>query len=1453
MKERYKTKKQLIEEITSLKEELSNSPMYIGNNEGATYTSKLVKFNSLLKELGPDPEINIKKLVDFCGQTLSAYSAYYTILDGEYLTTSAMWNAPKDFDGCVKAKGHIFYDVIQGASDKPNLITDLPNTKFADTDTYFKKYRFKTYLGIPVKWNNKPIGSLCVVYQNRYKPTVEEIDIFTAIASSIGVQWELKRSISDLEVKINQLQIKNRNEKVLMTVTQSIHRSLDLQEIFDNLVDSLIKNIDVSKYVLIFMIEGNNLVLRSDKGCRGIDLGKIMMIPYPDDPSWNVVLNGQQLYVPNVEENNAYQFLKEELGTKSYVTVPLKSDGNSVGCITIISTEVDAFDSDDLVLLEMVVQQIELAISNSRKTQEFTSLYEDLSNKNRDQEILNAITYSVHQSLDLNKICKFALDTTTELENIDMACIYLVDQTREFAVLLDDRNFPKEYIERAKRIPYPKGITWKVINSGEILNIEDAQKDPDIGPAGKKLGHHGLLGIPIYLEGEVIGVIWFLSYKEHKFSKREVDLFSSVGNQIAVAISKAKLYDDLSKRNKYENIIRTITESVHKSIDLQDVLENSVDAMKDNIESLEHVGIHLIEGDNAVMKAHRGHPDWFVDKVKVLARPKGFTWKTIIEGKLRYCPDVDNDKFIGPAGREVGTKSYASMPIKSEGKVVGVINVHSFKKEAFDKNDLNLLEKVANQIETAIKNANYAEALRSSEERYRSLFNQSPLGVYIFNKDLEITNCNDRMVEIIESSRGEIIGLDIKQLKDKSFNKYNKRALNGEYCQHESFYRTTTSSKEIWLRINLSPLRDSEGNVIGGMGVVEDITERKKTEGMLIESEKKYGTLYDQAPVGVFTIDKDLTIKHCNQSMVEIFQSSLDKIIGLKLENLEDKSFIPAVKRALDGKVAQYETLYKATTSSAVLWLSARVAPLRDAEGNVYAAMGVVVDISEQKNAEQKLKDSEEKYRTIIENTYDIITEVSSLGNFLYMSPNYKEVLGYNEEDLIGKNIFEYMHPDDKSVAMKEFSRAMSERTSGEVTYRYKHKNGHWKWFEATGRAFVTASGELRGVINSRDISERKKMEEELTRGLKLESLGVLAGGIAHDFNNLLTGILGNVTLSKIRFKPTDDVYKRLEEAEKASLRARDLTNQLLTFSKDGIPVTKVVSSIGELIKDAAMFSLSGSNVKCNFKIDEKISNVEIDEGQIAQVIDNLVINSQQAMPEGGLLNITVENIHIDNGTNPALEKGEYVKIEIEDIGIGISDEHLGKIFDPYFTTKQKGSGLGLSTVYSILKNHNGHIDVESKLGKGTKFIIYLPSTKKIEEEKMQEEEITNNTGRVLVMDDEEIVRSVAGEMLLILGYKVEFATDGTEALNAYKNAKQTNTPFDVVLMDLTIPGGMGGKETISEMLNYDSNVKVIVSSGYSNDPVMSRYTDYGFKGIVTKPYKIEELGRTIQNVIRQS
>jgi len=493
----------------------------------------------------------------------------------------------------------------------------------------------------------------------------------------------------------------------------------------------------------------------------------------------------------------------------------------------------------------------------------------DLSEKVKDLEILNTITQAVHQSLELEDVYKIALDMTTDLENVDMVMIYLVDDDRKEAVLQAQRKLTEDYIHRAGTIPYPKGITWKIINTGEIVNIEDIQKDPNIGPAGRDLGHHGVLGIPITLEEKVIGVIFFLSYKERVFDKQEVRLLSSIGDQIAVAITKAKLYKELSKKNRYESIISAVTRSVHQSINLQEVLENAVEAMNENIDVASNVSIFMAEGKEAVLKSYRGFPDWFMKRLKKIPYPKGFTWKTIIEGKLRYCADVDKDTIIGPAGKQLGTKSYVSIPISYEGKTVGCINVHSFQKNSFGEEEINLLETISHQIGVAIKNANQAEALRESEQRYRTLFDQSPVGVCIIDKNLKITHCNEKMVQIFQSSYKKIIGLDLAKLKDRSFVPAVENAFEGHISDHETLYEATTSGAKLWLHARVVPLRSSDGNVFGVMGVVEDITERKRSEQELKNAFSEIEKLKDCFQEENIYLRKEIMQNH-----------NLDEIIG---------------------------------------------------------------------------------------------------------------------------------------------------------------------------------------------------------------------------------------------------------------------------------------------------------------------------------------------------------------------------------------------------------------------------------------------------------------------------------------------------------------------------------------------------------------------------------------------
>ena len=516
-----------------------------------------------------------------------------------------------------------------------------------------------------------------------------------------------------------------------------------------------------------------------------------------------------------------------------------------------------------------------------------------------------------------------------------------------------------------------------------------------------------------------------------------------------------------------------------------------------------------------------------------------------------------------------------------------------------------------------------------------------------------------------------------------------------------------------------------------------------------------------------------------------------------------------------------------------------------------YANAQLENEITERELSEEALRESERRFRNLVELTSDWIWEVNERLEYTYVSPQVLHILGYEPAEVIGKVPFDLM-PREESEHLKETVwQIVAQRLPFHGLENInQHRDGHMVILETGGVPIFDSDKKFRGYRGiDRDITKRKKLEEDLLRVQKLDSLGVLAGGIAHDFNNLLAGILGNLSLAKLSLTQEDKAYKKLEEAEKAVERATGLTQQLLTFSKGGAPLKKVVS-VAQLLVDSSTFALRGSNVRCEFSIPDDLWPAAIDEGQISQVVSNLTINADQSMPEGGMISIRAENTTIGPENLLLLKEGRYIKVSIEDRGIGISEEYLQRIFDPYFTTKEKGRGLGLATAYSIVKNHEGHIAVGSKLRLGTIFHIYLPASEDVlPQEEKAEERTSMGKGRVLVMDDEEMIRDMAGDMLERLGYEVEFAREGEEATRQYRKAWESNQPFDVVIMDLTVPGGMGGKEAMEKLLEIDPDVKVIVSSGYSNDPVMANFGEYGFRGVLTKPYRLREMSEALQRI----
>ncbi|MEW5801367.1 MAG: AAA family ATPase [bacterium] len=523
------------------------------------------------------------------------------------------------------------------------------------------------------------------------------------------------------------------------------------------------------------------------------------------------------------------------------------------------------------------------------------------------------------------------------------------------------------------------------------------------------------------------------------------------------------------------------------------------------------------------------------------------------------------------------------------------------------------------------------------------------------------------------------------------------------------------------------------------------------------------------------------------------------------------------------------------------------------------------------------LIEHERSLQEMIERAPDAVVVYDRGGNIINVNQQTCESLGYSRDELLNMTMGDInpCHNQEKMAAL------LDGLGRGTATFPCTHRRKDGSTFPVEGRlSMIEYRGRKVILCLARDITVRKKIEDELQKIQKLESLGVLAGGIAHDFNNLLTTIIGNLSLVEFYAKSGDNILEIVEEIKRASHQTKYLTQQLLTFSQGGEPIKKIVP-ITDLLKDTIHLALSGSQAKCELSLADDLWCANIDEGQINQVINNLVINAAQAMPEGGIIRVCAENVMVgadatvgpdmiigsrdnpdmiigsgNNGDNRALKKGKYIEVSIKDQGVGIQKEHLHKIFDPFFTTKPKGSGLGLAITYSIIKKHGGHITVESEAGSGATFRVYLPAaeTETIKEAKDDAgEKIFRGKGKVLCMDDQPSIRNMMGKMLARLGYEVEYAQDGAEAIELYKKKRETGESFDAVIMDLTIPGGMGGKEALKKLLAIDPNAKGIVSSGYNDDPIMSEYKEYGFCGAIAKPYGIKTLSEILHKVITHS
>jgi PAS domain S-box-containing protein len=1117
-------------------------------------------------------------------------------------------------------------------------------------------------------------------------------------------------------------------------------------------------------------------------------------------------------------------------------------------------------------------------------------IFRDITERKRLENLnqtLNKINEIIHSTFDFDEVMNRTIREAAQVLSCETAFISL--RNADHWTVRYSYGFPKDTAGTRMNEGQDLHALLAIMAKKPVV-VNNALQDERVNlEYMKEWNVRSIMVVPLIAEDQVTGVLFFNAHQQSlTFEQSHVDFASKLAASISLALTNARLFEkfreELTERKKVEQELAQAMQRINAHID--------------------NTPLGVVEFDSKLRVIR-----WSSEAERIFGWTAAETlgrsiteMQWIYEEELEPVGRLMNDLFSGKILRNINrNRNY-----RKDGSIVYC--------EWYNSAIFNTSGQLSSVLSFALditESRQAEQALKTSEDRLKTIYEYAAVGINILSPDGRYLQVNRKFCEMTAYSQNELLKMGTQDLHDpddlRREEEYIRRLLEGEISSYTLEMRLYNRERKVlWVNLTVSLVRnDNDSGYF--IQIAEDISVRKTMEETLQIQQNELIATNEELQVQTEELNtayrelqlKADEIRECAEAQsrargeaerraaeldatissiaagVIIYDNSgkIIKMNDLARSNCESFGFnkqlafpewfaglnirasdgVPytlketPLFRALQGEIIHDEEVILITNIEKPVWLSMTFAPIQDSNRNIIGVISVFTDITERKRqVEDRLASERELLKVTLNSLTEGVVATDRNERIILINQAAANLTGYATDEVIGQPLSKMLYVlDDQTSEPLPVAASFKEHPIL-VTRDLKEVP-----IAINSTPIKDPGQQIIGTVTVfYDISEKQKTERELLKADKLESLGILAGGIAHDFNNILAAILANVQLALIKSKKKEDIEPYLINTVETTRKASDLTKQLLTYSKGGAPVKKDASLI-DLIKDTTEFVLRGSRVKAEFTIPDNLWFASIDESQISQVIHNLVINAEQAMPKGGIIQIYAENTVIEPDSR--FQAGNYVKITVKDQGIGIKKEHLPKIFDPFFTTKKDGNGLGLATSYSIISRHNGYIEVDSREDAGTIFEVYLPATNlPVLPVSSKKEALTPGTGlKILLMDDEETILNAVSEMLNSgFGYQVVQTTNGAKAIELYQEAQKSGKPFDVVIMDLTVPGGMGGQEAVAILRDFDPKIKAIVSSGYANNPIMGDYERYGFAGVVSKPYKIDELNEVIHKVI---